>query len=325
MPRTELERSKMNKFKASAFVGIVAIATVSQAQSFYSTGFENMSLGNVAGQDGWDINGNANHQGIVQSSVVKSGNQALELRTLDSQAAQVNNQGVINGLRSSLVDQAGESVTVNGPSINNRFKASFWFRTPDAMLPVNTGGVWEDTYGGIVELNPSFSQGNSGSRYASLTLYEASQDQNNYYDPNQGLLLELSTAQDYTNTNPWEFDILAQNLSYASWYKLEYDITFVDGTNGDETPNDIMTVSIFDGSGLFMNSVTNSTWESPFRNAFGTGAYGIDNMSFRGLRETAGLNLGYVDDFQIESVPEPMTMTVLALAALAAKRKLKQK
>lgn len=301
------------------------------ASSIHTTGFEDgegWTIGMAEGQNGWDRNGNANHYGRIQSSTVRSGNQALELRTLDTQTAQDTMQGVINGLRSATVDKAGESSTVNGPSINNRMKVGFWFRTPDAQLPVTSLALndptnYEDPYGGIVELNPSFSQGNSGSRYASLTLYDATQDRMGYYSASQGLLLELSTAQNYSNSAAWEFDILSQNLSYATWYRLEYDITLVDGTNNDETPNDILTVSLFDSSNVFMNSVTNSTWESPFRSAFGTGAYSLDTFSFRGLRQTADLNLGYVDDFTIESVPEPMTMSLLALGALAARRRKK--
>ncbi|MCA0361403.1 MAG: PEP-CTERM sorting domain-containing protein [Armatimonadetes bacterium] len=301
------------------------------ASSIHSTGFESSegwSLGLAEDQNGWDRNLNANHYGRIQTNTVKTGTQALELRTLDTQSAQDTMQGVINGLRTATVDKAGESTTVNGPRVNNRMKIGFWFRTPDAQLPVTSLALsdptnYEDPYGGIVELNPSFSQGDSGSRYASLTLYDATQDRMGYYNPSQGLLLELSTAQNYSNSVAWEFDVLSQNLSYASWYRLEYDITLVDGTNNDETPNDILTVSIFDSSNVFMNSVTNSTWESPFRSAFGTGAYSLDTFSFRGLRQTADLNLGYVDDLTIESVPEPMTMSLLALGALAARRRKK--
>lgn len=315
----------MNLYKIGAILGLATLALTANAQSFYSTGFENMNLGNVSGQDGWSINGNANHQGIVQSNIVHNGFQALELRTLDDQTTQDNNQGVIHGLRSSTVDKAGESVTVNGPSVNNSFRSSFWFRTPDAQLPVNTGGAFEDPYGGILELNPSFSQSGGGARYASLTLYDASQDQMGYYTGNEGLLLELSTPNDYDNNANWEFDILQQNMSYGTWYRLQFDVLFVDGTNGDETPNDVLKVSIFDSSNAWMSTVINSTWESPFRSAFGNGPMSVDSMGFRGLRQTAGLNLGYVDDFQVESVPEPATMTILALGALAALKKRKSK
>lgn len=329
----------MNTMKLGAFSAfILGIASAAVASSAYTTGFEaseGWSLGN-AEQNGWTRNSNANQQGRIQSGVAKTGNQSLELRTLDTQTQQDTMQGVITSFASRTVAYAGESATVNKPRVHNQFRSSFWFRTPDARLPVTSLSLsdpsnYEDPYGGILEFNPGFSNylpgdiENGSNRYASLALYEAQDDRLGYFDPSQGLLLELSTAQDFSGMKTWQFDILGQNLSYATWYRIAFDIKFVDGTNANETPNDILTVSLFDSTNALINSVTNSTWESPFRSAFGTGAYAINGMGFRGMRQTADLTLGYIDDFQVESVPEPMTMSVLALAAWwKARRRAKQ-
>ena len=310
-------------------LALLSLGAFSHADT-YSTGFESpegFTVGNVNGQGGWSMNGNANHYGQVSTSQAFSGSQSLELRTRDTQAEQTGLMGVIDGLRSPLVMPAGESVgTVNGPATFDRWNCSFWFRTPDAQIGLNTSSSFEDPYGGIVELNPSFSNGSGGSRYANLALYDVGQDQSNYWLPefglSSGLILDLYSYSDASTSGD---AIAAANLAYATWYRVDMSILFADGLAGSGGNNDAMTVSVFDASNALLGTAVGSTWEYGFRNAsWGTGGpMALDSFSVRSMRDTANVNLGYIDGFQMESVPEPATLSVIGLVALAGLRKRK--
>ncbi|MBL8067694.1 MAG: PEP-CTERM sorting domain-containing protein [Armatimonadetes bacterium] len=317
----------MNVYKIGALSGLATLALAANASGSYSTGFEEFTAGNIDGQGGWSINSNANHQGIVQSAVKFSGDQALEIRTQDNEATQNSFMGVIDGLRTPLIDKSGESTTINGPALNNQWTCSFWFRTPDAAIANNTSSNFEDPYGGILELNPSFSNGSSGSRYANLGLYDAALDTQNYWNGDfgysSGLILDIYSISSPGNS----FDsIAAANLSYATWYRIDMSVLFADGENGDGTNNDIFTVSVSDASNTPLGTAVGSTWEYGFRNAsWGTGGpMSIDNFSVRSMRDTGNRNLGYIDDLTMESVPEPGTIALFALGATAALKRRKK-
>jgi hypothetical protein len=303
----------MNNFKIAGLLGLAATAVAAQASSTLTENFDSWSLGS-GNQNGWAAYGNSAINTNVQNTVARSGN-AVELRSHPTdQAALV---GVINGYHTAYVDYAGESTISQGTTNNDRLNVSFWYRTPD------NNNLSTTFWGGILELNPSFDT----NRYGWVGLIDGAKDTTNFYTAADGLVLELDTILDLNDTAA-SFDPIAKNLSYGTWYRLQYNLQFVNGINGDESPNDIMTVSVFDEMGAQLGSVTGSTWESGFRGAYAfgnPGPHGVNGMDFRARVTNNDANLGYIDDFYMESVPEPATMTVLALGALAALKKRKSK
>ncbi len=305
----------MNIYKIGALLGLATISVAAQAVSTLSENFDSWNDGS-GNQNGWAAYGNSAINTNVQSVVRRGPNgKAVELRSHPTDQSGL--QGVINGYHSAFVDYAGESTISQGTAAYDRLNVSFWYRTPDNNALTTT------SWGGILELNPSFDT----NRYGWVGLIDGAKDTTGFYNAGDGLVFELDTILNLNDTNA-SYDPIAKNLSYATWYRLQYNIQFVDGINGDESPNDIMTVSVFDESNMLLGSVTGSTWESGFRGAYAfgnPGPHGVNGMDFRARVFNNDANLGYIDDFYMEAVPEPMTMTVLALAALVAKRKRKQK
>ncbi|MFM9874154.1 MAG: PEP-CTERM sorting domain-containing protein [Fimbriimonadaceae bacterium] len=303
----------MNLYKIGAVMGLATFAISAQAVSTINEDFNSWSLGS-GNQNGWAAYGNSAINTNVQNTVSRSGN-AVELRTHPTDQSGL--VGVVNGYHSAFVDYAGESTISQGTTNNDRLNVSFWYRTPDSNALTTT------SWGGILELNPSFDT----NRYGWVGLIDGAKDTTNFYNASDGLVFELDTILNLNDTNA-SYDPIATNLSYASWYRLEYSIQFVNGINGDESPNDVMTVSVFDESNSLLGSATGSTWESGFRGAYAfgnPGPHGVNGMDFRARAFDNDVNLGYIDDFRMESVPEPASMTLLAIGALAALKKRKSK
>jgi hypothetical protein len=319
----------MKRVSITLIAGVVASAAF--AQSSLSTGFEapSWNLGN-ANQNGFAAYGNSPVKGVIQDTYARSGSQALNLRTLDTQTEMDNLWGVINGYHTAQIDKAGESVTANGPRSGDRFRASFWYRTPDAAPtvwnydPTNPNPALN--YGGFLQLNPAFDT----NRYGWVGLIDGAQDASGFYSASDGIVVEIDTPTNSTDLNEWDYTPVAKNLAWGSWYRFEYDIQFVDGLAGN-APNDIFTVSIFNSSNSLLGSVSRSTWEAGFAGAGaawgGAGPWSVNGLDFQKLTNAAGQDLGYIDDLQFEAVPEPFTMTLLAagLAAVARKRRTQSK
>lgn len=306
----------MRKVLYSAILS--SMVMVANAQTTLTTGFDSpeWALGS-ANQNGFAAYGNSPVQGVIQSAVKKSGDQALQLKTLDSQTDMDNLGGVVNGYHTSYVAPVGETGTSasNGARVGDRMTASFWYQTPANDVLIS------NSYGGIVQMNPSFDT----NRYAWIGVIDSAKDQGQqYWSNDKKIVLELDTYLDKTDENAFDYRGVT-DLEYQTWYKIQYDVQLVDGLAGNG-PNDVLTVSVFDEMGALKGSVTNSTWEAGFAGFFGpTGPHAINGMDFNKLTNTAGQSLGYVDDLRIASVPEPATMISLGLGALAIFRRRSKK
>ena len=253
----------------------------------YSTSFEapTFSLGDVAGQDGWGHISNSPTRGEIEAAP-HTGAQSLALRTRN-----VDFFGVANHLYSPTINPtAGETgSTVDGvvvPDPESLFSATLWYRAP-ATPVVSTRGD-----GRIAELNPS-SKGpdadDPANRYAQVRVFN---------DPSGRVRVEIG----WYRASGFTVATVAM-LDWGQWYRFEYRILLVDGTDGAE-PNDRFSLSIFDASGTRVGSACGSTWELGWKSGtFGGGATarainGFDFWSTTGPNDTL---VGHIDDLSFSA------------------------
>ncbi|MEI7576207.1 MAG: PEP-CTERM sorting domain-containing protein [Armatimonadota bacterium] len=308
---------------AIAALASVFVTSSVQAQSAYSTGFESMSLGSVVGQEDWNRNSNSATLGTVTNAQSFTGSQSMELTTLSSQTDMDNLFGVIDSLRTPVINAAGEFGSVGNPVMANQMKFSYWYRTP--LASVDT----DDFFGALVEIDPSRSFGAGASRYAGVFVYDGAQDQSNgqYYTAADKIVLELDTPLQYGDGNAnWDFGAVVKGLDYGTWYNIQYDLTLVNGLAGN-SPNDVFSVSVFNTSNTLLGSYTKSTWEVGMKDGRwgNTTAWALDSISFRTNTKVAGQSLGFIDGVQLSTVPEPASMLALSGGLLALLRRRRQK
>jgi hypothetical protein len=121
---------------------------------------------------------------------------------------------------------------------------------------------------------------------------------------------------DYDGTN-FVNTVLASNINAGSVNKLGFDVTFNDGAQ-----NDVFNVYINDAL-----AYTGTGWEDYFIDS-SEGVISYDRLLFRaGGAPTVGAVGIMIDDisYSTSAVPEPATMTILGLAAIAAAKKRKRK
>ncbi|HEX8169022.1 MAG TPA: MBG domain-containing protein [Thermoanaerobaculia bacterium] len=275
---------------------LLALAPAMFGASSYSTGFEppTFALGDVSGQDGWGHLSNSPTKGIVE--VVPSGTpgglgtQSLAIRT--------NNKdffGVANHLFSPTIDPAGETGSTIGATVvaspNTTFVATLWYRTPDSA-PISH---YDD--GRIAELDPS-SKGTSdpandaANRYAQVRVINST---------NTLAGEPILQMRWYLSTGLTSTDIAT--LEWGTWYRLEYHIVLVDGTNGTE-PNDRVRIVAYDAAGNVIGSACGSTWELRWRSGFfdqRPTARAINGFDFWSVVDTNDAVAGYIDELSMST------------------------
>lgn len=252
----------MKTLQAVLLLSTLILAPLGFGQA-YTTGFEapEFAAGDVDGQNGWGHLSNSPTGGAIESTPAGSpplfGGQSLAIRTRN-----VDFFGVANHLYSAIIDPAaGESgSTAGGVAVadpRSHFSASFWVRTPDAPV------ISTRPDGRFAELNPS-SKGDQpddpANRYAQVRLF------NSTNDAAGAVRVEIGW---YTSA---AFTVATVALlDWGTWYRFDYLIHLVDGTDGLE-PNDRFTLTIFDLDGAEVGSACGSTWEVAWKSgAFGGG------------------------------------------------------
>lgn len=305
------------KFLTIRFVlGLTALSSCAFATTFTVPSFENpyFTAGDINGQNGWGYMGNSPTLGTVVAAPSGTpgilGTQSLELTSTNNTAL----FGVANGLYSWRHQAASGGETGTGAA-SNTFTTSFYYRTPDAFNNPTAG----DT---LIQFNPAFrpTDANAADRYAFFGVTCSNVDVNfnclannsqyrfvlsDYSDPNNGT--------DYTTVN---------NLSAATWYRIEYSILFNDGLVNPgvlDGNNDVFTVNVYDVAGLLLGTSVGGTWEAAWAtNSFGggTGPRAVNSMDFLRRQGPGGISLGFIDNLaDLNEIPEPSTF-ILGAGAL---------
>jgi hypothetical protein len=293
---------------ATSIVASLTLAPMVAAQATYTTGFEepDFSLGDVAGQDGWNHINNSPTRGTIVTlppdSPAGLGSQALELSTRETDFF-----GVTNHLFSATIDPpAGETGSTLEdavvPDPQSLFRASFWYRMP------STAVASTHPAGRFAELNPSskrVADDAPAHRYAQVRLF---------HDAGDGLVrVELGWYPDYPPDPPRPFStaVIASGLAWGEWYRFEYSIRFLDGPPSGP-PNDLFTVRIFDRDGLEISSVEASscasTWESGWKSGGfddRTTARAVNGFDFASTTGPDGTVIGHLDGLTITASEAP--------------------
>lgn len=264
----------MKTLRAVLLVSTFLLALPGLGQAVYTTGFEapEFAAGDVDGQNGWGHLSNSPTGGTIESTPAGSpamfGAQSLAVRTRNADFF-----GVANHLHSAVIDPpAGENGSTAGgvavPDPQSHFSATLWVRTPDAPV------ISTRPDGRFAELNPS-SKGPDpdapANRYAQVRLF------NSTNDAAGAVRVEIGW---YTSA---AFTVATvAMLDWGTWYRFDYLIHLVDGTDGLE-PNDRFTLTIFDLDGVPVGSACGSTWELGWKSGTfggGTTARAIDGFDF---------------------------------------------
>lgn len=285
-------------------IAAVALACASGASAdTLNIGFEDYVLGTLtganagySGPDGrlpgqadglarWYSPGNAATFGEVAARASRTGANGLALirnpplGVLD---------GVINGVQSPrLLMPAGEtSAPVSAPL--SRFRYSYWFRTgPVAYSPAIEGYRFgAEAWSSDRTTWHRFIADSSGN----LNLWSVGtiNDPTLFFFPNNDTLI-------------------ASNLTWGAWYRVETTISFVNG--GDD--NDIAVTRVYDAANTLVGTGVDPTWESGQRHAGFNGGLPVapDSFAFQ-ARASDGTafqsftgDVAFVDDISIESLP----------------------
>lgn len=279
----------------------LALSPLSAAQ--YSTGFEPPAfvLGDANGQDGWGHLDNSPTGGTIEpvpaGSPAMFGTQSLAIRTRNEV-----NLGVQNRLYSATIDPAaGENGSTAGVAVadpRSHFAATLWFRTPEVAPPA----------GRFAELNPSSKASGPGevaNRYAQVRLIS---------DGTARVEMGWFRSGGFTVST-------VATLAWGQWYRFEYLLELVDGTDGVE-PNDRFTLTIFDAAGTLAGTACGSTWELPWR----TGSFGgsatpraVNGFDFWSTRGPDGFLAGHLDEVTFSAFDAaPLAATIAGDASACA-------
>jgi hypothetical protein len=298
----------MKMLRVSAIAFAVTLASGAEAQTSYSTGFEqsdgfatgSIEAGATEGNANWQHAANGSTFGSVVSGTAFTGDQSLALVR-----DQTVNSGVIHGVRSPELlrptgDGAGE--TQSGASYN-QFKSSFWIRTgasepgPDPyFVSIN---AWSNNRMTWVAFDDGYSQANT------LQIYASGMNAAGDFDADQ---------------------LIATNLLRGQWYRIDQSITFVDSPLGGD---DLVAFSVYDASNVQIGSTLTTSWDSGYLQAGFGPLLPVNQLNFRTSVGTAG-TVAYIDDVRYSvgnagAVPEPATWAMLitgfGLAGAVARRR----
>lgn len=334
---------------------VLASMAVSSAfgDSTYSTGFESFSLGSfVAGspstQGGWGWVGNLNMQPTVVASPTSAGSQALAIRTWPTDADQTTYFGVVGGAPSVAVAPVGEfgMTSYSGAAVvGNRMICSFMLQTPAAGTAPNSANASTDN-GWRLEIQPARREGDVASRFGRLNVGDGAAASASV--PNGGYSIQFNGTSAGQAVTPrtaadkiylqldWPFVVGPQidqtdaawkvafisGLEYATWYRVEYEVQYVNGTgtatyDGSPMPcaNDVVTVRVYDLAGTLVGTMTGSTWEAGFRaGSWGSPAFAMDCMGVKAAKPAgAGQDLGVIDAFAMTAKAGFASLSLTAL------------
>lgn len=293
--------------KLSKLVGATVVASVlvvPASANLINQDFESFALGHVpggsdprvAGNGQWWNPDNSASYGQVKDGIGRNGSRGIEIGNRGN-----GNDGVIDNVKTArLSASAGETGSNSGTggttSSFNIFRSSYWFRTAATSNPSGNFRFRSETYG------------------PDRTSFLGFQNDTN------GNLLALTFGMDASGT--FVQTNLNAFLNWGEWYQVTSEVAFVDGG----VANDTVTHRIFDSMGTQVGQdLVTTSWEEGARQAgYNSGnIFSVDAIQFHSRAGFAGAHV-FVDDIRYEAVPEPMTMSVLALGALAALRKRRQ-
>ncbi|HEY0370865.1 MAG TPA: hypothetical protein VGD79_02630 [Thermoanaerobaculia bacterium] len=146
--------------------------------------------------------------------------------------------------------------------------------------------------GRIAELNPS-SKGpdadDPANRYAQVRVFN---------DPSGRVRVEIG----WYRASGFTVATVAM-LDWGQWYRFEYRILLVDGTDGEE-PNDRFSLTIFDSSGTRVGNACGSTWELGWKSGdFGGGATAraINDFDFASTTGPNDVLVGHIDNLSFSA------------------------
>ncbi len=331
---------------------VAAVASASHADSTYTTGFENFSAGafvsgSPATQGGWGWLANYNMVPTVVGAPAASGSQALSIRTYPDDATQTANYGVIGGTPSVAVSAIGEvgMTSYSGtPVIGNRLSCSFLLRTPAAGTQPNSVYATSD-YGWRLEIQPARREGDVANRNGRINVGDGAVQMagvpNGAYDIQYdgslaGAPVTSRSAADKVYLQiDWPFIIgpetdatdaawkvaFINGLDYATWYRVEYDVQYVNGTGtamfdgvSRSCANDVVIVRVYDMAGTLVGSMTGSTWEAGFRaGSWGSPTFAMDCMGVKAAKPAgAGQEIGVIDQFSMTAYEGFSSLSLVA-------------
>ncbi len=309
----------MEMFKTRQKLTAASIATLGlfvggANAATYSTDFEDFTQGTVAGQDGWSVFSAATVEEVTDAAAY-SGEQSWRLSNEYA-------SGVVKHQYTPALE-----VAASEDSIHKRFEASFVFKA-----------VSESGDGSMVQISPDNAAGGRlGGRLDITHVNTASA-----FDGRTSDLSGLQLHWDTITNNGAEVDtyVSSGSLDPSKWYRVVMSVDFVAGVGPGNTPNDQVSVTVYDTTDDSIAWVVNtaddgiSTWETA-----GYGGDSVDQLTFRQrwqwtesgfVGNVQGVNDGlsiqpqgfYFDDFLVTtSVPEPGSLSLLALGGLTMLRR----
>lgn len=292
------------KIKLIVGAGMLTIgAQAAFADSMFHS-FETSSLGDLAANGaytGGDSNahrasgqwwqpGNGVAQGSVVNTVAFNGTNSLQVSNNGS-----GNDGVVHGLKTPTLTQwAGETGAPVNANVNG-FTFSYWFRTASTTA-VNDFAFTSNAWG--------------GDRYT-WTAFQSDSNGN----------LKFSAWAPIVDGNEADTD-LATNLTWGAWYRVQGNVTFANGVNGNGTPNDVFSLQLFNAANAQIGSAVTSTWERAYREDwfYDSNAFAVDGLGFNVRFNGTGPS-GYLDDISYAAVPEPGTIAAVGLGVAALIRR----
>jgi hypothetical protein len=277
----------------SAVAGALGVAQFAGAAAMYTTNFDAMTPGSINGQEGWLATNPSFNQSVTAAGPGVGGTQAwLRANTFTS--------GSFSDQPYSAALPAGEGAgdgTGLGSQNNRVTTYSVQFK-PVAGTPDNSS----------VSLSASDQGGGARMNYARLD-YNGATGVNIYVDD--------ATSNGFGNPATFNEYQIASNLDPTQYHTLTVSTIFNPGGS-----DDIVVYSI-DGT----NAAVIGSWESYYKNDpelvfSGNQTTAVDSVLFRTGGAAQGAAAGFFfDNFSLTAVPEPASLSIVALGGLLLARR----